>query len=154
MTAFPEEPIPASLVRRPVAEEKSIRAAVEMIRAAKSPLLLVGAGANRKRTCNMLRKCVAKFGIPFATTQMGKGVIDERDPLFLGNTALSANDFVHRAVEAADLIINVGHDVVEKPPFFMHSGGVKVIHINFSSASVEPVYFPQVEVVGDIANMA
>ena len=30
--------------------------------------------------------------------------------------------------------------------------GVKVIHINFSSASVDPVYFPQVEVVGDIAN--
>ena len=69
-----EEPIPASHVRRPIAEEKSIRAAVEMIRAAKSPLLLVGAGANRKRTCNMLRKCVAKFGIPFATTQMGKAL--------------------------------------------------------------------------------
>ena len=147
-----EQPIPASLVRRPVAEDKSIHAAVEMIRAAESPLLLVGAGANRKRTCNMLRKWVAKLGIPFATTQMGKGVIDERDPLFLGNTALSSNDFVHRAFEAADLIINVGHDVVEKPPFFMHAGGVKVIHVNFSSASVDPVYFPQVEVVGDIAN--
>ncbi len=147
-----EQPIPASLVRRPIAEEKSIRAAVEMIRAAKSPLLLVGAGANRKMTCNMLRKFVAKFGIPFVTTQMGKGVIDERDSLFLGNTALSAGDYVHRAVEAADLIINVGHDVVEKPPFFMHPKGVKVIHVNFSSASVDPVYFPQVEVVGDIAN--
>lgn len=49
---------------------------------------------------------------------MGKGVVDERDALFLGNTALSSNDFVHRAIEAADLIINVGHDVVEKPPFF------------------------------------
>ena len=147
-----EQPIPASLVRRPIAEEKSIRAAAEMIRLAKSPLLLVGAGANRKRTCHMLRKFVAKLGIPFVTTQMGKGVINERDPRFLGNTALSANDFVHRAVEAADLIINVGHDVVEKPPFFMHPGGVDVIHINFLSAAVDSVYFPQVEVVGDIAN--
>lgn len=147
-----QAPIPASHIRRPVAEEKSIAAALEMLRVAKSPLLLVGAGANRKRTCNMLRKFVAKFGIPFVTTQMGKGVIDERDPLFLGNTALSANDFVHRAVEAADLIINVGHDVVEKPPFFMEVGGVKVIHVNFSSAIVDPVYFPQVEVIGDIAN--
>ena len=147
-----EQPIPASMVRRPIAEQKSIRSAVEMISAAKSPMLLVGAGANRKRTCNMLRRFVAKFGIPFVTTQMGKGVIDERDPLFLGNTALSDGDFVHRAVEAADLIINVGHDVVEKPPFFMRAGGVKVIHINFSSAVVDPVYFPQVEVVGDIAN--
>ncbi|MFV1957396.1 MAG: thiamine pyrophosphate-dependent enzyme, partial [bacterium] len=51
----------------------------------------------------------------------------------------------------ADLIINVGHDVVEKPPFFM-SGKTDVIHINFKSAAVDPVYFPQVEVVGDIAN--
>ena len=147
-----EQPIAASQVRRPIAEDKSIAAALDMIRAAKAPLLLVGAGANRKRTCNMLRGLVAKTGIPFATTQMGKGVIDEADPLFIGNTTLSAGDFVHRAFEAADLIINIGHDVVEKPPFFMHADGVNVIHINFSSAAVDPVYFPQVEVVGDIAN--
>ena len=72
--------------------------------------------------------------------------------MFLGNTALSSGDFVHRSVEAADLIINIGHDVVEKPPFFMQEGGVKVIHLNFNSAAVDPVYFPQLEVIGDIAN--
>ncbi|GJM24215.1 MAG: acetolactate synthase [Phycisphaerae bacterium] len=144
--------IPASLVRRPTAEEKSIVAAINEIQSAKHPLLLVGAGANRKLTCKMLRSFVEKFGIPFVTTQMGKGVVDERDPLFLGNAALSSGDFVHRAVEASDLIINVGHDVVEKPPFIMTANGVRVIHVNFSSASVDPVYFPQVEVVGDIAN--
>ena len=62
------------------------------------------------------------------------------------------SDFVHRAIDYADLIINVGHDVIEKPPFFMSPDGVEVIHVNFFSASVDPVYFPQVEVVGDIAN--
>ncbi|HUG17795.1 MAG TPA: thiamine pyrophosphate-dependent enzyme, partial [Planctomycetaceae bacterium] len=36
--------------------------------------------------------------------------------------------------------------------FFMKSGGVEVIHVHFSSAMVDPVYFPQIEVVGDIAN--
>jgi hypothetical protein len=41
----------------------------------------------------------------------------------------------------ADLIINIGHDVVEKPPFFMHEGGTQVIHINFNSAQVDEVYF-------------
>ena len=34
----------------------------------------------------------------------------------------------------------------------MQPNGVKVIHINFSSAAVDPVYFPQIEVVGDVAN--
>ncbi len=141
-----------SRARRPIAEEKSIKHAVDLIEHAKHPLLLVGAGANRKLTSKMLRRFTDRFGIPFFSTQMGKGVIDERDPLFLGNAALSDQDFLHRAIDKADLIINVGHDVVEKPPFFMRTGKRKVLHINFSSAVVDPVYFPQVEVVGDIAN--
>jgi acetolactate synthase-1/2/3 large subunit len=78
--------------------------------------------------------------------------VDERHSLFLGNAALSDGDFIHRAIDKADLIINVGHDVVEKPPFFMKTGGTNVIHVNFLTAEVDPVYFPQVEVVGDIAN--
>ncbi len=142
----------ASKVRRPTAEDKSIKWAVDLIERAKHPLLLIGAGANRKLTSRMLRQFIDKTGIPFFSTQMGKGVVDERDPLFMGNAALSDNDFVHRIIDHADLIINVGHDVVEKPPFFMHHGGVKVIHVNFSSAVIDQVYFPQVEVVGDIAN--
>ncbi len=150
--ATDEAPIDASLARRPTAEEKSIRAALEIIEQAKHPLLVVGAAANRKRNCNMLRQFVEQTNIPFVTTQMGKGVINETDPRFLGNAAVSSGDFVHRAIEHADLIINVGHDVIEKPPFVMHTDGVKVIHINFFSAQVDPVYFPQVEVIGDIAN--
>jgi acetolactate synthase-1/2/3 large subunit len=144
--------IAKSLVRRPTAEEKAIRKAVEMIEQARHPFLLIGAGANRKLTSKMLRRFIDRTGIPFFSTQMGKGVLDERDPLFIGNAALSSNDFLHRAVESSDLIINVGHDVVEKPPFFMKAGGFKVIHVNFSSAVVDPVYFPQLEVTGDIAN--
>lgn len=146
------ELLEASTVRRPIAEYKAINKAGAMIEEAKSPVLLIGAGANRKLTSKMLTEFVDKTGIPYITTQMGKGVLDERGELFLGNTALSDGDFVHRAIQAADLIINVGHDVVEKPPFFMKPGGQQVIHINFASASVDPVYFPQLEVVGDIAN--
>lgn len=145
-------PIPASLTRRPLAEGKSIRAAVSKMEAAKSPVLVIGAGANRKMTARVLYQLIEKTGIPFVTTQMGKGVVDENHPRFLGNAALSSGDFVHRALESADLIINVGHDVIEKPPFFMVRGGTEVIHINFRSAEVDPVYFPQIEVVGDIAN--
>ena len=141
-----------SVVRRSVAEEKAVFRAVDKIENAKSPILLIGAAANRNMTSRMLTEFVEKTGIPFFTTQMGKGVVDERHPLFMGNAALSAGDFVHRAIDSSDLIINVGHDVVEKPPFFMEHGGKEVIHVNHFSAKVDPVYFPQTEVVGDIAN--
>ncbi len=145
--------LPTRHVRRPIAEQKSIHQSVEALHKAKHPLLLIGAGANRKQTAKMLRDFVDEFQIPFFSTQMGKGVLDERDPLFLGNAALSDGDFLHRAIAYSDLILNVGHDVVEKPPFFMHvDDGRTVIHVNFRTAEVDPVYFPQVEVVGDIAN--
>ncbi|MBL4853970.1 MAG: acetolactate synthase large subunit [Robiginitomaculum sp.] len=147
-----ERPIPASAQRRPVPEDKSIKAAVDKIEAAKSPILVIGAGANRKLTGKMLSRLIDRTGIPFVTTQLGKGVVDERHPLFMGCAALSAGDFVHRAIGAADLIINVGHDVIEKPPFFMEVAGTEVIHISFNTAEVDPVYFPQIEVIGDIAN--
>ncbi|MEO1886085.1 MAG: thiamine pyrophosphate-dependent enzyme, partial [Methyloprofundus sp.] len=78
--------------------------------------------------------------------------IPEDHPLFLGTAALSDNDYLHCAINRADLIINIGHDVVEKPPFFMTQEGFKVIHINFVASGIDEIYFPQLDVVGDIAN--
>ncbi|MBL0922852.1 MAG: acetolactate synthase large subunit [Sphingomonadaceae bacterium] len=145
-------PLKRSLSRRPSADPKAVRAAVEALEKARSPVLVIGAGANRTMTSRMLLQFIEKTGIPFLTTQLGKGVIDERHPKFLGCAALSAGDFVHRAVEASDCIVNIGHDVIEKPPFFMRTGGATVIHVSSKTAEVDPVYFPHIEVIGDIAN--
>jgi len=145
-------PFAVHKVRRPDANEKAVAMACALIEQARSPLLLVGAGANRKRVSNMLLLFTTRTGIPFFNTQMGKGVIPEDHPLCLGTAALSDLDYVHCAVDRADLIINVGHDDIEKPPFFMTSKRPKVIHINFSPAQVDEIYFPQHEVVGDIAH--
>ncbi len=138
--------------RRPHADRVVIDQAVAMIEAAKMPLLLIGAGANRKATGKALEEFVDRTGIYFFDTQLGKGVIDERHEKFLGTAALSDNDFLHCAIKRADLIINVGHDVIEKPPFFMEKGGKEVIHVNFFAAHLDDVYFPQLNVVGDISS--
>ena len=146
------EPFEVCRARRPRADEKVIGDAVEMLEQSKMPLLLIGAAANRNRTGLALRRLVDETGIYFFSTQMGKGVIDERHPMYLGTAALSADDYLHFAIDSADLIVNIGHDVIEKPPFFMEPGGTKVIHINNFSANVDEVYFPQLELVGDIAS--
>jgi acetolactate synthase-1/2/3 large subunit len=138
--------------RRPEAGTVVIDQAVAMIEAAERPLLLIGAGANRKSTGSALKEFVDKTGIYFFNTQLGKGVIDERHERFIGTAALSDHDFLHCAIDRADLIINVGHDVIEKPPFFMEKGGKKVIHVNFFAAHIDDVYFPQLNVVGDISS--
>ncbi|MDP6705795.1 MAG: acetolactate synthase large subunit [Alphaproteobacteria bacterium] len=143
---------PARSPRRPVCGEAAIDDAAAMIRAAKHPLLLIGAGANRKRIIDALEAFVAKTGIPFFNTQMGKGVIGGFHELYIGTAALSEGDYLHCAVDRADLVINAGHDVVEKPPFFMEHGGKHVIHVNFNPAEVDEVYFPQLELIGDVAS--
>jgi acetolactate synthase-1/2/3 large subunit len=93
---------------------------------------------------------VRRLQIPFFCTQMGKGAAAGGSGLYMGTAALSARDYVHDAIERADLIISIGHDTVEKPPFLMGSGGPKVLHVGYLPATVEEVYFPHAELIGDV----
>ena len=126
--------------------------AAAKIKAAKMPLVCIGAGANRKHSRSAIREFLEKTGLYSISTQMGAGVVDGRSERFIGVAALSDKDYVHCAIDRSDLIIMIGHDVIEKPPFFMEHGGKEVIHLNYSPAEVDPVYFPQLEVVGSIAS--
>lgn len=146
-------PLLPQKIRRPGPDPKAITAAIQAIHAAKRPLIVIGAGANRKLVRKHLRTFIEKTGIPFITTQMGKGVEDERSDLYLGTTALSAGDFMHKACELADLVLMVGHDITEKPPIVLEkSKWPAIVHINFYQADVDEVYVPTLEVVGDIAH--
>lgn len=145
-------PLPRIKVRRPGPDPKAIATALEMIHQAKKPLLVVASGANRKLISRRLSEFIEKTHIPFVTTQMGKGVADETSPYYMGTTALTSDDYVHCIVDQADLIITVGHDVNEKPPALLGEGTKKVLHIHFYPAQIDDVYFPNYEVVGDIAH--
>ena len=130
--------------------DDAINKAVTMIEAATRPLVLIGAGANRKEITTSLKTFIDKLGLPFFTTQMGKGVLDERCELALGTAALSDGDYIHCAIRRADLILNIGHDIVEKPPFLMHESGPRVIHLNYSPSHTDDVYFPELDIIGDL----
>ena len=143
-------PVPKTVLHYPIANPEAIKRAAEIITDAKFPLILFGAAANRAHICPVALELIRDTGLYFFTTQMGKGVVDEHSPLCLGTAALSDHDYLHCAIDRADVIINVGYDVVEKPPFFMNHGTMKVIHINFAPADIDEVYFPQHEVLGDI----
>ncbi|MEO5377854.1 MAG: acetolactate synthase large subunit [Magnetococcus sp. DMHC-6] len=145
-------PLPKVRVRSPVAHAHALESAIRMIQAARSPLLMVASGANRGHVSQSLAAFVEKTSIPFFCTQMGKGVLDERSAQYLGTAALTQGDYLHCAVDRADLIVTVGHDVTEKPPTLMgFDNPTQVIHVNFSPAQVDDVYFPDLEVVGDIS---
>src|SRR5882672_4825830 len=141
--------VPLHVVELPVAPAAAIERATAMIMGASRPLVMLGAAASRPHLAEPLSAFVRRCRIPFFNTQMGKGAVNAGSNLYMGTAALSERDWVHEAIDQADLIISIGHDTVEKPPFLMGHDGPQVIHVGATPATVEQVYFPQAEIVGD-----
>jgi acetolactate synthase-1/2/3 large subunit len=148
--SLPVPMVPPHPVELPVANADALDRAAELIRHAKRPLIMLGAAASRPRSTSDLADFVIRTGIPYFTTQMGKGTVPGGTELYIGTAALSERDYVHEAIERADLIVTIGHDTIEKPPFIMGKTGPQVVHVGYQPATVEQVYFPQAEVIGDI----
>jgi acetolactate synthase-1/2/3 large subunit len=142
--------IPRHAIDIPVAHHSALDRAAELIIKAKRPLIMLGAAASRPHLADALTDFVRRVKIPFFNTQMGKGAVAGGSGLYMGTAALSERDYVHDAVDRADLIIAIGHDTVEKPPFLMGPHGPTVLHVGFLPATVEEVFFPDAEVVGDV----
>jgi len=142
--------VPLHPIDIPVAHPAALDRAAAMILESRYPLLMLGAAASRPRLADALSDFVRRIRIPFFNTQMGKGAVNGGSNLYIGTAALSERDYVHHAIDRADLIISIGHDTVEKPPFIMGPRGPKVVHIGYIPATVEEVYFPHAEVVGDV----
>src|SRR6516165_8575103 len=134
----------------PVAHPAALDRAAAMILGSERPLIMVGAAASRPRLADALSDFVRRVRIPFFNTQMGKGAVAGGSNLYMGTAALSERDYVHEAIDRADLIVSIGHDTVEKPPFIMGPGGPQVIHVGYVPAAVEALFFPHAEVVGDV----
>lgn len=134
----------------PVADLAALDRAANLILKAERPLVMLGAAASRPRLADQLSDFVRRVRIPFFNTQMGKGSVTGGSDLYMGTAALSERDYVHRAIDRADLVIAIGHDTVEKPPFIMGPGGPTVLHVGYLPATVEEVYYPHAELVGDV----
>jgi acetolactate synthase-1/2/3 large subunit len=143
-------PVPPHPIAQPVAPPAALDRAAGLILEAERPLVMLGAGASRPHLAEALSDFVRRLQIPFFNTQMGKGSVAGGSGLYMGTAALSERDYVHDAIERADLIISIGHDTVEKPPFLMGPGGPKVLHVGYLPATVEEVYFPHAELIGDV----
>jgi acetolactate synthase-1/2/3 large subunit len=143
-------PVPHHTIALPVAHPMALDGAARLILDAERPLVMLGAAASRPRLADALSDFMRRVQIPFFNTQMGKGAIAGGSGLYMGTAALSERDYIHVAIDRADLIIAIGHDTVEKPPFLMGPGGPRVLHVGYLPATVEEVYFPHAELIGDV----
>jgi acetolactate synthase-1/2/3 large subunit len=147
------QPIPPERVRRPVPDDKIVDRAWEAIRSAERPIILAGNGTIRRRASRQLRRFVESTGIGVLSTFMAKGCIDRHDPRCLFTIGLQARDVNLCAIEAADLVITLGYDMVEyHPRLWNPEADKRIVHIDFLPAEVDHYYRVGVEVVGDLAH--
>ena len=148
-----EPPMAAVKTRRPGADHKAVRRAVDLIAQAKRPLILAGNGAVRKRAARQLRRFAHKTGIGVVNTFMGKGSVPMSDPHCLFTMGLQSRDYINIALDEADLVISVGYDLVEyAPSFWNHDRSTRIIHIDFEPAEIDSHYPVVLDIQADIAD--
>lgn len=147
------KPLSVQRARRPVPADKIMDQAFERIKAAKRPIIIAGNGCIRKRASKQLRILCEKTGIGVISTFMAKGCVDMDADYCLYTIGLGAKDIVACAIDASDLVITLGYDMVEYHPKLWNGGKQKdIIHIDFLPTEIDEDYHPEIEVVGDLAH--
>ena len=145
-------PISPRRFRRPGPDSKIISDAYELLKQAKRPIILAGNGCIRRRTSKQLRRFCEATGIGVVSTFMGKGSVDMDADYCLYTIGLQSKDVVACAVDAADLVLTLGYDMVEYNPVLWNKDGAKkVIHADFFPAEIDAYYHPEIELIGDLA---
>ena len=147
------KPLTPTKTRRAGADHKAVAQAVEIIVAAKNPIILAGNGAVRKRAAAQLQRLAKLAGIGVVNTFMGKGAVPRGDEHCLFTMGLQGRDYINLALDECDVVIAVGYDLVEYAPAFWNRGmEKKIVHIDFTPAEVDTAYPVTVEVVSDVAD--
>jgi acetolactate synthase-1/2/3 large subunit len=133
------EAAPPSAARVPLAPapEALVTRAAELIAAARRPVAVIGSSAMRLADPSLLRSVVERHGLPFATTTMAKGLIDEEHPLALGVIERACRQVQRKLLRSADLIVGLGYDTIEVE-YEAWIGDVPLLSIDIDPPDVAP----------------
>jgi acetolactate synthase-1/2/3 large subunit len=98
----------ANINTRPGADPEGLAKAVEMLRTAERPVILVGQGVRYGKATQELLQLAERLQIPVAWSASGAGAIDSRHPLALGLIARNGAYQANHAARQADVLLALG----------------------------------------------
>jgi acetolactate synthase-1/2/3 large subunit len=98
---------------------------------------------------SLLRQVIERHGLPFATTTMAKGLIDEDHPLALGVIERACRQHQRRLLRSADLIVGLGYDTVEVE-YEAWIGDVPLLQVDIEPVDIAPSVKLVHEATGDL----
>ncbi len=133
----------------PHAPDTAIARAGELLAKAKRPIAVLGSSAMRMAKPELLRQVIERHNLPFATTTMAKGMIDEDHPLSIGCIERSCRQVQRKLLRSADLIVGLGYDTVEVE-YEAWIGDVPLLQIDIEPVDIAPSVKLAHQVTGDL----
>jgi acetolactate synthase-1/2/3 large subunit len=132
-------------------DRERIQKAVEMILAAKRPVVVAGNGAMLARAGTQFKEFIELFGIPFLTTPGGRGIVSEMHPLALGMCGIYRTKIGKDVYNNADLIITVGsrNESFQTHEWADFPKGARYIQIDIAPTELGRNWIPDIGIVGD-----
>ncbi len=132
-----------------------IKRALKLIKEAKKPLIIAGAGILKAKASEDLREFAEKTDTPVTMTLLGLGTFSGNHELSLGMLGMHGTVYANYATDEADLIIAAGirfdDRITGNPEKFCPKA--KIIHIDIDPAEIEKNKRADVPIVGDLKNV-
>ncbi|MDF2586237.1 MAG: acetolactate synthase, large subunit, biosynthetic type [Anaerocolumna sp.] len=131
-----------------------LRKALDMLHEAKKPLFLIGGGVTISRATTAFTKLAEITNVPVVTTIMGKGSIDTKHPLFIGNIGMHGCYAGNKAISECDLLFSIGTRFNDRITGKLgeFAPNAKIVHIDIDSASISKNIVVDVPIVADAKN--
>jgi len=144
-------PLAINVVYDMAPSASQVKRGAEVLKGAKSPIVLAGHGAARNDASAALVRFSERLSVPVATTFMGKGVFPDDHPNALGALGFMRHDYANFGFDRADVIVCVGYDLQEYAPERINPDArKKIIHIHRYPAEVDAHYHIAVGIEGNI----
>jgi acetolactate synthase-1/2/3 large subunit len=131
------------------ANDADLIKASDILRQAKRPIAILGSTAMRIDDHDILRRFVEHHNLPFMTTTMAKGLIDDDHPLALGCIERGCRQHQRAMLRRADLIVGLGYDTIEVE-FESWIGDVPLLQIDIDAVDIADSVTLRHEVTGDL----
>ncbi|MCH8863715.1 MAG: thiamine pyrophosphate-binding protein, partial [Proteobacteria bacterium] len=122
---------------RPAPSASDISRVMELLSAAKRPVLVAGGGVARSGATAAFRQLLDLTGLPATTSMNGRGIIPADYPAHVGSGGILGGEAVVKVFAEADLVLAVGCKIsswmpLNKPPLYPSPPGQKLIQVDMS----------------------
>ncbi|MDP5157212.1 MAG: biosynthetic-type acetolactate synthase large subunit [Flaviramulus sp.] len=140
-----------SYIPVPKTKPDAVKAAADLINAAKKPMIVWGQGVILGQAENELKAVIEKAGIPAAWTILGASAIPTSHPLNIGMVGMHGNYAPNRLTNECDVLIAIGMRFDDRVTGSLNTYAkqAKIIHFEIDPAEVDKNVKTDVAVIGD-----